>query len=78
MTKAVAVAVDSFDYIDANGEGFHVSEGNAYVGTIDYVAETFSFVQVVKGRRFEVVAPIYSDRYTFHIICNANAERTAE
>lgn len=75
-TKAVAIALQSFDYVDSEGYGFRVHKGAAYSGVYDDEAGEFSFTQFATDeqgenkKRFDVVFPKSSARYSIHRYAN--------
>ena len=74
--KAVAIAIESFAYIDGDGFGFMVQQGAAYSGVYDDEAGEFSFTQFATDeqgenkKRFDVVVPKSSVRYAIHRYAN--------
>lgn len=74
--KAVAIALESFAYIDGEGFGFMVQKGAAYSGLYDDDACEFSYTQFAvdeqgeNKKRFDVVVPKDSKRYSIHRYAN--------
>ena len=74
--KAVAIALESFAYVDGDGYGFMVQKGVAYSGAYDDETLEFSFTQFAvdeqgqNKRRFDVVVPHGSPRYSIHRYAN--------
>ena len=75
MNKGVAIAKESFDYIFPDFTGFHVHNGNAYIGIFDKDGD-FHFVIYVgpQKKRTEVYIPKDSQRFTFHYVANETSD----
>jgi hypothetical protein len=81
----VAIALTSFDYIDAHANGFHVNKGNAYTGVLDEEGN-FNFVIYLheEGKeekyRMEVCVGHKTKRFSFHPVANptTHADATKE